>query len=328
MTATAQTEHTRIREPRIAVLIPCLNEGASIEVVVRDFRRALPAADIYVFDNGSTDDTVARAQAAGAQVGHERQPGKGRVMRRMFADIEADVFVMVDGDGTYDAACAPELVTLLEDGGHDMVIANRRTPAELVERRGHRLGNALFSGVVTALFRKRVGDLFSGYRALSRRLVKSFPTQATGFEIETDLTIHCLELGLSIGEVEADYRPRSGDAGSSKLRTLPDGLRIASRILNLFRNVRPLAFFFILGIVMTVAAWALGAVVIAEYARTGLVLHFPSAILATGLQLIGVMFFAIGLILDAVAAGRREQKLLAYLSTGATAPPTSQDARR
>lgn len=314
-----QPSQQHMRSPQIAVLIPCLNEGASIAGVVADFRASLPEASIYVFDNGSSDDTVSQARAAGASIGRERQPGKGRVVRRMFADVDADVFLMVDGDGTYDARHAPELVRQLIEEGDDMVIANRRSPDDVAERRGHRLGNALFSWVVTALFRAPVGDLFSGYRVLSRRLVKSFPTQATGFEIETDLTIHCLELGLPMGETEADYRPRSGEATASKLRTIPDGFRIATRILNLFRNVRPLAFFALLGVLFTAAAWVLGGLVIAEYATTGLVLHIPSAILATGLQLIGVVLFAIGLILDSVAAGRREQKLLTYLSTSATA---------
>lgn len=315
----ATTSHPEPR-PRVAVLIPCLNEGASIGRVVADFRAALPWAAIHVFDNGSSDDTVERAVDAGAQLGREPRAGKGRVVRRMFAEVEADVFVMVDGDGTYDAAHASEMVNMLTDNQLDMVIANRRSPLDLPERRGHRFGNAVFSVAVTRLFREQVGDLFSGYRVLSRRLVKSFPTQATGFEIETDLTIHCLELGLATGETEADYRPRDEDVTESKLRTIPDGLRIATRIMSLFRHVRPLAFFSILGLLATAMAWILGGIIIAEYASSGVVLRIPSAILATGLQLVGLLLFAIGLILDSVAAGRREQKLMAYLATSARAP--------
>lgn len=310
---------TRISSPPasfadVAVLIPCLNEAASIASVVAAFQAALPGARIYVTDNNSTDDTAAVALAAGADVSFEPRAGKGWVMRRMFAEIEADVFVMVDGDGTYDATCAPELVAHLRQTQSAMVIANRVSPPDFMERRGHRMGNAVFSRAVTILFRQKVGDVFSGYRALTRRLVKSFPAQAKGFEIETDLTVHCLDLGLPVTEVDATYRPRGDDVSRSKLRTLPDGFKIARRIVSLFRNARPMAFFFILGIIATLAAWGVGAVVLEEYLSTGRVLHIPSAILATGLQIVGIVLFTIGAVLDSVATGRREQKLLAYLN--------------
>ncbi len=298
----------------VAVLVPCLNEDQSVGRVVRAFHDALPGARVYVYDNGSSDETVAVARAAGAIVRSEPRAGKGWVVRRMFAEIDAAIYVMVDGDDTYDASHAPTLINQLRSNRLDMVVANRLSDGEH-ERRGHRVGNRLFSGAVTKLFGTQVGDVFSGYRAFSHRLVKSFPSDAKGFEIETDLTVHCLQIGLAVGETSSSYRPRDLDAGSSKLHTLRDGSRIARRIVNLFRHVRPLAFFSLLALIFTIGAWILGGVVVMEYLSTGQIARLPSAVLATGLQIVGVLLLIVGLILDTVAASRREQKLLSYLAT-------------
>ena len=300
--------------PEVAVLVPCLNEAETVAEVVATFTRALPDSRIYVYDNGSSDDTVARAEAAGAIVRHEPRKGKGIVMRRMFADIDADVFVMVDGDATYDPQHAPEMVERLIRRNLDMVVAARRPESGPDERRGHALGNRAFSRVITWLFGRPCADVFSGYRALSGRMVKTFPAESRGFEIETELTVHAQELDLPVEETEAPYKVRDIEGSVSKLRTIPDGLHIARQILTLFRHSRPLAFFAWLALLMTIAAWVIGAVVIIEYANTGLVERIPSAVLATGLQLVAVLLVMTGFILDSVARGRREAKRLAYLA--------------
>jgi len=306
--------------PRVAVLIPCYNEAVAIAGVVRAFQAALPAAAIYVYDNNSTDGTLAAAAAAGAITGTEAMQGKGHVVRRMFADIEADLYLLVDGDGTYDAAAAPGMVAMALQRRLDMVTGTRITPADagLAYRRGHRFGNAVLTGLVRRLFGDRITDMLSGYRVFSRRFVKSFPALAEGFETETEFTIHALELRMPVGEIETAYRERP-PGSASKLRTIRDGIRILRTIVMLLKGERPLAFFSAAGAVLLLAALAIFAPVFAEYLATGLVPRLPTAVLATGLTLLGFLAFACGLILDTVTRGRREAKRIAYLSIAAPA---------
>jgi glycosyltransferase involved in cell wall biosynthesis len=299
--------------PRVAVLIPCRNEEVAIPGVVAAFRAALPAAAIYVYDNNSTDNTVQVARDAGALIGIEPQQGKGHVVRRMFADVEADIYVLVDGDDTYDAAAAPAMVSLLLDQRLDMVTAVRITDAAAAYRPGHRAGNSLLTGLVRHLFGARIHDMLSGYRAFSRRFVKSFPALSAGFETETELTVHALQLALPVGEIHAPYRERP--AGSaSKLRTFSDGLRILRLILMLVKDERPLPFFSLCGAGFFVIGLALGISVVLEFWRTGLVPRLPTAIVAAALVALSFLSFACGLILDSVGRGRREMKRLAYLA--------------
>jgi glycosyltransferase involved in cell wall biosynthesis len=299
--------------PRIAVLIPCRNEAVAIPRVVAAFRAALPDAAIYAYDNNSTDDTVALARAAGAIIGTEAQPGKGHVMRRMFADVQADIYVMVDGDDTYEAAAAPAMIDLLLDRQLDMVTAVRVTEAASAYRRGHRTGNTVLTGLVAYLFGARVTDMLSGYRVFSRRFVKSFPALSAGFETETELTVHALQLALPVGEIRAAYRERP--AGSaSKLRTFSDGLRILRLIVMLVKDERPLPFFSLCGAGLFVIGLGVGAGVVIEFWRTGLVPRLPTAIVAAALVALSFLSFACGLILDSVGRGRREMKRLAYLA--------------
>ncbi|MEJ7582646.1 MAG: glycosyltransferase [Acidimicrobiales bacterium] len=299
----------------LAVLVPCRNEAQSIGAVVRDFRAALPSSTIYVYDNGSTDATSAIATRAGAIVRREPRLGKGNVMRRMFADIDADLYVVVDGDGTYEAASVRRMVDLLMDEHLDMVVGARRPidGAPDAFRRGHTVGNRLFTRTGRFLFGPGFTDLFSGFRVLSRRFVKSFPLTSSGFEIETEITVHAVELGAAHAEIETPYGCRSG-ASTSKLRTYRDGMRILGTALALFKDLRPLRFFGVLFALCTVTAVALGAPVVAEYARTGLVLRFPTAILAAALQTLGVIFLTAGIILESVSRARREARKLAYLA--------------
>jgi hypothetical protein len=297
----------------VAVLVPCYNEEVAIPKVVADFRAALPDAAIYVYDNNSRDGTVAAARAAGATVRTETLQGKGNVVRRMFADIEADIYVLVDGDDTYEAAAAPEMVRLLVENQLDMVNGARVTEIEAAYRRGHRFGNAMLTGIVARIFGNRVSDMLSGYRVFSRRFVKSFPALAAGFETETEFTVHALELKMPVGEVRTAYKDRP--AGStSKLRTYSDGFRILRTILILVKEERPLQFFSAAGGVLAVAAVAIFIPVLAEFLRTGLVPRLPTAILSTGLVLLSFLAFACGLILDTVTRGRKEAKRMAYLS--------------
>jgi glycosyltransferase involved in cell wall biosynthesis len=285
----------------------------AIPNVVADFRAALPDATVYVYDNNSTDGTVAAALAAGAVVRRETLQGKGHVVRRMFADVEADIYVLVDGDDTYDAAAAPEMLRRLHDDGLDMVIGTRVTDIQAAYRPGHRLGNRVLTGMVAAIFGNRVTDMLSGYRALSRRFVKSFPALATGFETETEFTVHALELCMAIGEVRTPYRDRP--AGSvSKLRTYSDGLRILRTIVILVKEERPLQFFSLCGFLLALLGIGLGVPVVLDFLATGLVPRLPTAVLATGLVLLSFLSFAAGLILDSVARGRKEFKRLAYLA--------------
>ena len=305
-------------EPTVAVLIPCYNEEVAIPLVIQAFRAALPGAAIYVYDNNSADDTVAAARAAGAVVRSETLQGKGHVIRRMFADIEADLYVLVDGDDTYDATAAPVMVAMAVDEGLDMVNATRITEIEAAYRPGHKLGNQVLTGMVRAVFGNRIRDMLSGYRVFSRRFVKSFPALSSGFETETEFTVHALELRMPIGEVETRYKDRP--AGStSKLRTYSDGLRILRTIVLLIKEERPLPFFFAMAAALVVLGVLLSLPVLADYLRTGLVPRLPTAVLATGLMLLAAVSTTCGLILDSVARGRKEIKRLAYLAI--PAPP-------
>ncbi len=312
-TALASLAPARLAVPRVAVLIPCHNEVVAIPAVVAGFRAALPDATIYVYDNNSTDGTIAAALAAGAVVRREALQGKGHVVRRMFADIDADIFFLVDGDDTYDAGAAPAMLRRLCDDRLDMVIGTRVTDIEAAYRPGHRFGNRVLTGMVGAIFGNRVTDMLSGYRAFSRRFVKSFPALATGFETETEFTVHALELCMAIGEVRTTYRDRP--AGSaSKLRTWSDGLRILRTIVILVKEERPLQFFSCCGLLLLLLGIGLGVPVVLEFLASGLVPRLPTAVLATGLVLLSFLSFAAGLILDSVARGRKEFKRLAYLA--------------
>ena len=303
---------------RLAVLIPCYNEQAAIPHVVAGFRAALPEARVFVYDNNSTDGTAQAARAAGALTGHEALQGKGHVVRRMFADIEADIYVLVDGDGTYDPSAAPGMVALLREARLDMVTATRVTAAVQAYRPGHRAGNAMLSGLVAVLFGARATDMLSGYRAFSRRFVKSFPALAGGFETETELTVHALQLAMPIAELPAPYRARAAGS-SSKLRTVRDGLRILRLILMLVKDERPLPFFSLAGLVLLLLGLLCGLPVVVEFWRSGLVPRLPTAIVAAALVALSFLSLACGLILDSVGRGRREVKRLAYLAI--PAPP-------
>jgi len=299
--------------PGVAVLIPCFNEAAAIGAVVRAFRAALPGAQVYVFDNNSTDDSRRLAAEAGAIVRAEARQGKGNVVRRMFADVDADVYLLVDGDGTYDAPSAPRLIETLLEGGCDMVTGVRKAAGTGSYRPGHVFGNRLLTAIVGRVFGRRIGDLLSGYRALSRRFVKSFPALSSGFEIETELSVHALELGIPFAEVETPYYARPGGS-ESKLGTWRDGWRILLTILKLVKGERPLAFFSAIAAAAAAPALLIGAQLWITFVETGLVPRFPSAILATGLMLTAFLSLVCGLVLDTVTRGRREMKLLAYLS--------------
>lgn len=311
---------------RIAVLIPCFNEEIAIGKVVRDLRRALPEATVYVFDNNSRDRTVEFARAAGAVVCHVRPQGKGNVVRRMFADVDADVYLLVDGDDTYDAASAPRMVSSLVDGNLDMVVGGRVTQETAAYRSGHLLGNRLFTAFVAWLFGRGFTDILSGYRVFSRRFVKSFPALARGFEIETELTVHALELRMPIEELATPYKSRP-EGSSSKLRTYRDGFRILRAIVTLFQRERPLAFFGAISFVLAAVAVALSIPLLITYAETGLVPRFPTAILASGIMLLAALSAVCGLILDTVTHGRREMKRLIYLGIPSQWYPTSAPAK-
>jgi glycosyltransferase involved in cell wall biosynthesis len=312
--------------PRVAVLVPCRNEAATVAKVVYDFRAALPQAGVYVYDNGSTDGTALAARGAGAIVRTEARPGKGGVIRRMLGEIDADVYVIVDGDATYDAASAPRLVEELVANELDMVTAVRIERGDgAAYRRGHRLGNRAFNALLGALFGARPADMLSGYRALSRRFAKSFPAASRGFEIETELTVHALEQRLPTAEVPTPYYERP--AGSqSKLSTYRDGLRILWMTAMLYRNERPLAFFGAFATAFGALGLVLGGSVVIEFMETRLVPRFPTAILATGLMLLSFLALGCGLILHNVALGQRQAKRFAYLAAGATSPSSAPDA--
>jgi glycosyltransferase involved in cell wall biosynthesis len=298
----------------IAVLIPCYNEEATVAKVVADFQKALPDAQIYVYDNNSTDQTAERALSSGAVVRQEPLQGKGNVVRRMFADIEADIYVMVDGDDTYDAPSAPEMIRRLVADQLDMVNAARTTQEKEAYRAGHRLGNKVLTGIVGMIFGDRIGDMLSGFRVFSRRFVKSFPAHAAGFETETELTIHALELRMPIAEVATPYGSRPEDS-ESKLSTYRDGIRILWTIMRLVKEEKPFAFFSTLAAVLAIGA--LGTAwpkILLPYMETGEVTRLPTAILLTGMMVLSFLSFASGLILDTVTRGRKEAKRLHYLS--------------
>lgn len=298
---------------KIAVLIPCYNEAVAIGRVVADFRAALPDAAVYVYDNNSTDGTAEAARAAGAQVRRETMQGKGHVVRRMFADIEADAYVLVDGDDTYDAQAAPEMVRMLFDQRLDMVNGARVTDIEAAYRPGHRLGNRVLTGLVRALFGDRIRDMLSGYRVFSRRFVKSFPALAAGFETETEFTVHALELKLPVGEVTTRYKERP-PGSASKLRTFRDGTRILLTITGLLKRERPLLFFGAIAGLLLLLALSLFLPVLATYLSTGLVPRLPTFLASVGLAVLAALALACGLILDTVTRGRREAKRIAYLA--------------
>jgi glycosyltransferase involved in cell wall biosynthesis len=301
------------------VLLPCLNEEATIGAVVAEFRRVLPGATVYVYDNNSTDRTAAVAAAAGAVVRRERRPGKGNVVRRMFADVDADVYVLIDGDDTYTVENCQEAIDLLVDQRLDMVNVGRVTSSAAAYRRGHRAGNRWLSWIVQLVFKSELQDMLSGYRILSRRFVKSFPSLAGGFEIEAELTIHAFELRMPVAEIFAPYRERP-EGSSSKLRTYRDGTRIAWMILTLIKEERPLLFFGVAGLLCMLLAVALAIPLVVTFAETGLVPRFPTAILATGLMLAGFLSLTCGLVLDTVTRGRREMKRLHYLGLPSVDP--------
>ncbi|MDB4962297.1 MAG: glycosyl transferase [Myxococcales bacterium] len=303
----------------IAVLVPCFNEAAAIGKVVADFKAALPSATVYVYDNNSTDNTVEVATAAGAEVRRETRRGKGNVVRRMFQDIEADIYVMVDGDDTYQAGVAQKLVDKLVEDNLDMVVGRRVETHQAAYRAGHRLGNAVLTGLVRWLFGAQIVDMLSGYRVFSRRFVKSFPSFSREFEIETELTVHAMQMRMPVAEVDTDYKERP-PGSTSKLRTFRDGWRILLTITNLMRNERPLLFFSLVGLLIAIIAVILGVPVFLEFLDTHLVRRFPTAILCTGLVVISFLCVATGLILDLVSHVRRESKRLAYLSYPAPRP--------
>lgn len=304
---------TELSGPRIAVLVPCHNEAAAIATVVRDFRASLPTATCYVFDNNSTDDTAAIARETGAVVRRVSLQGKGNVVRRMFADVEADIYVMVDGDATYDAAAAPALVEKLRSEELDMLVGARVDTEQAAYRSGHRFGNVMLTRCVGMVFGRSFGDMLSGYRVFSRRYVKSFPAHARGFEIETELAVHALQLRMPVAEMATAYGARP-EGSASKLRTYHDGFRILVTIARLFKNERPLLFFSLLSSASILLSIVLAIPLLVTYLQTGLVPRFPTAILCAALVLMGIVLLACGLILDTVTRGRVEVKHLAYLS--------------
>jgi glycosyltransferase involved in cell wall biosynthesis len=298
---------------RVAVIVPCYNEAVAIPKVIADLRAALPEARIYVFDNNSKDGTAAVARAAGAEVRRENLQGKGHVVRRAFADVEADIYVLVDGDDTYDAAAAPAMIDLLVVDHLDMVNGARVTDIAAAYRPGHQLGNLVLTGLVRMVFGDRISDMLSGYRVFSRRFVKSFPSLASGFETETEFTVHALDLKMPVGEIVTKYKDRP--VGSvSKLRTYSDGLRILRTIVVLVKEERPLQFFTTMAAILAALGLLVGVRVVLDYIATGLVPRLPSAILATALEMLSFLSLASGLILDSVSRARKEVKRLAYLA--------------
>ena len=309
-----QTQHPKLADLRVAVILPCYNEEQAIVKVINEFQEALPEAVIHVFDNNSSDRTAEVSRAAGATVSHVALKGKGNVVRRMFADVEADIYLMTDGDCTYDVSVARNLVNKLLDENLDMVVGCRVDRGEAENyRRGHRFGNQMLTGSVRHIFGGQFTDMLSGYRVFSRRFVKSFPALARGFEIETELTVHALELRMPCGEVETKYGSRPEES-ESKLSTYRDGFRILKTIGRLYMVERPLEFFSIFSFLLAAASIAFAIPVFQEYFATGLVPRLPTALLATGLMLSALLSFGCGLLLDNVTRGRQEQRRFAYLS--------------
>lgn len=310
------------RTSRVAVLIPCYNEAIAIPVVIRDFAAALPNARIYVYDNNSSDGTAEAARSAGATVRKQDLQGKGHVVRRMFADVDADVYVLVDGDATYNAGDAPAMIDRLLGEQLDMVVGSRISDELEAYRRGHRFGNWVLTELTGRIFGRTFSDMLSGYRVFSRRFVKSYPAHAAGFEVETELTVHALEQHMPVAEHPTRYIARM-NGSSSKLSTWTDGWRILLTILKLTKNGKPLAFFSCGAVLTSILSLALAIPLMATYAETGLVPRFPTAILCAALMLLAAIFLVCGLILDTVTLGRREKKRLAYL---AIQPPPEESA--
>jgi glycosyltransferase involved in cell wall biosynthesis len=298
---------------RIAVMVPCFNEEAAVAKVVADFRDALPMAEVYVYDNNSSDRTVEIARAAGAEVRSERHQGKGHVVRRMFADVEADIYVLVDGDATYDAASAPVMIERLIADRLDMVVAHRVDQAEAAYRPGHRTGNWLLTRFLASVFGQGFEDILSGYRIFSRRFVKSFPVLSDGFEIETELSVHALELAMPVQEIKTPYYARP-EGSFSKLNTWRDGFRILGTIVKLYRSEKPLRFFTTIAALLAWASVMLAIPIVITYVEEGLVPRLPTAVLSVGIMLVAVMAMFAGLVLDTVSRGRREAKLMRYLA--------------
>jgi len=299
---------------RVAILVPCRNEETTVADVIKGFRAAISDCTVYVYDNNSTDRTAEVASEAGAIVRAEKLPGKGNVVRRMFSDIDADIYIMVDGDATYDASIAPEMVTLIQRDNLDMVVATRLEDEKSdAYRMGHRAGNKTLTGFVGWLFGHRFTDILSGYRAFSRRFVKSFPAIATGFEIETELTIHALEMRMPVDEIQATYQSRP-EGSTSKLNTWRDGMRIMTTIIFLFKEVRPFKFFGSIFLTLVTLSLILAYPLLATFIETGLVPRLPTAILTTGVMVLAFIALVCGLILDSVCRGRRETKRMYYLA--------------
>lgn len=302
--------------PRVAVVIPCYNEATAIATVVRDFQQNLPQATVYVFDNNSVDGTAETARAAGAHVISVPLQGKGNVVRRMFADVDADVYIMVDGDATYDAAVAPALVDLLLEQHLDMVVGSRLSEEQAAYRLGHRFGNVMLTQCASTIFGKTFKDMLSGYRVFSRRYAKSFPAHSAGFEIETELAVHALSMRMPVAEVDTNYKSRP-EGSESKLNTYRDGIRILLTILKLFKTEKPLAFFTIAFMVCAILAVVFATPVVETYFQTGLVPRLPTFVLSCGLILLGAILLICGIVLDTVTRGRNEAKRFAYLSVPA-----------
>ena len=300
-------------ELRIAVLVPCYNEEAAVATVVADFRKALPTATIYVYDNNSRDRTAAVAREAGAEVRNETHQGKGHVVRRMFADVDAEVYVLVDGDATYDAPSAPVMIEKLVSGHLDMVVGLRVDQSVAAYRPGHRTGNWMLTTFLASVFGEAFKDILSGYRVFSRRFVKSFPVLSDGFEIETELSVHALELAMPVAEVSTPYYARP-EGSFSKLNTWRDGFRILGTILKLYRSEKPLRFFSAIGVFLMLVSIGLVVPIVVTFLEEGIVPRLPTAVLATGLMIVAMLSVSSGLVLDTVTRGRREMKLLAYLS--------------
>jgi glycosyltransferase involved in cell wall biosynthesis len=311
----------QIADLRIAVMLPCLNEEAAIAEVVKGFKAAVPTATIYVYDNNSTDNTAAVATMAGAVLGKESRPGKGNVVRRMFSDVDADIYVLADGDGTYDASALPDMLKLFLSEQLDFLNGARVHDSAGAYRPGHRFGNRVLTGLVREVFGRQLNDMLSGYKVLSRRFVKSFPAASSGFEIETELAVHALEQRMPMAEVSTRYAERA-PGSASKLRTIRDGVRILFLISRLVKDERPFQFFGLLGLASILTGLLSGSQVVITYLETGLVPRLPMAVLSLGLIILGVISIFSGLILDMVASGRREIRRMFYLSVnGSIAPP-------
>lgn len=301
----------KVRDKTIAVLVPCKDEAPTIKAVVEDFRNSLPGCDVYVYDNNSTDETARIAAEAGAIVGREARPGKGNVMRRMFSEIEADIYIMVDGDDTYDAGQAPVLVSKLVDEEADMVVGARMGALDAHQRAGHAFGNRMFNRLYTTLFGKEFSDIFSGYRVFSRRFVKSFPAVSAGFEIETELSVHASQLRLPVAEIALPYKDRP-EGSESKLSTFRDGARILKMIIVLLKEYKPAYFFGAIGMAGALLAVALAIPLLIEYSQTGLVSRIPTAILCTGIMVISMLTVTAGVVLDSIRRMRAEIKRMFY----------------